>query len=133
MTMRTLVAFAVAPIPAALYATWNIIKHKSDYREFVIFLMVSIVLFALQLIIGIPVYQILKRRRLLSASIFAISGFVSAGAIALLALSFSGPPSLGLGTAHFVLSCLAGLLGASIGIVFWLVARPDRSVLPLHE
>ncbi|RDJ20468.1 hypothetical protein DWF00_04705 [Bosea caraganae] len=126
--MRRLLAFLAAPLLAAFVATWFVVKNRPDYKEFVIFFAFCLAFYFLQLIIGLPVYKLLARWQRLSVGYFVGSGFVATAIVILLVLPSLGLPSFGLASGStLVASALAGLLGASVGLVFWAVARPGTA------
>ena len=98
--------------------------------------------YALMAIFGVPIFLLFRRYRLTSLSVAIAAGFVcgaigSVGFLLLIGLLLDGSISVAVasfvenferrGATDFVLVVLSGLLGATVGLVFWFIARPDRT------
>lgn len=113
---RTVTAFVVAPVVASVVA---LIVAFAVYREFLTALIFASVTgtfgYLAAVVLGIPVYWLLRWRGLTSSWITAASG-------ALIAMA-TGYAMWG---AFMLLFGITGALGTIAGLTFWSIARPDR-------
>ena len=122
---RLLLAYLSAPLlPAVLQAALG----ESEYHPLAVFVIAAIVIYVLELIVGIPGYLFLRRAGRHRLPAYALLGFCI-GAVLVMALwmysrSFEQVLTGLLASAWF------GFLGAATTAGFWLVARPDRRVAP---
>jgi hypothetical protein len=78
-----------------------------------------IVAYPITLVLGVPLYRILRKHEMTEFWVAPGVGCGSALAIGLVVALLGGNPP-----AVFVL--LSALCGAAVGAIFWLIARPDR-------
>ena len=130
VAMRELVAFLIAPIPAA--ALGGLLLWGGNSIALLIWLAASclLLLYAAQLIVGAAVWAFLRRTGRCSATSFVIGGTVMTGlsAIAYMAwaifgagVQFSGQEKEG---ANLLLASL--VLGGITGLCFWQLTRATR-------
>ena len=118
--MRPLPALLVAPLGPALVPAWA--AAQKGLSPLAVYGGVCAAFWLLQVVVGLPAYRLLLRRRP-SAWLYAATGLVAvAGPITAWGL-LVGPGSQG--QASYLAGYL-GLLGALTGVVFWWLARPDR-------
>jgi hypothetical protein len=124
--MKELIRFLLAPLPAAVAAGCVSAATGSFPRPLSIVFFVCLLLYAVQLVPGIPIRLLLARRRWTSVTSHAIGGFamtaVPTAPYVLWAMDRNGYP-LSYGTTVF---WLIGCYGALTGFTYWLLARPDR-------
>jgi hypothetical protein len=123
--MRTVVAFLVAPLLPTLAPTWFLHANYPNRTAISGFVVVCGLFYLLQAIIGIPAY-ILARTKRRYIWFYLLLGFfgMAAGFIAVTAVFSTTKTNIAetlLQVTYF------GALGAGIGLVFWLIARPDKS------
>jgi hypothetical protein len=124
--VRTLLAFLVAPILSALVPTGFSFAGGINPPLFV-FAVFCGAFFVLQIVVGIPAYLLLGRTKRQHVWFSALVGFGVVALPYLLYALYRGEKGYELGEILF-LTCLVGLLGAGNGLMFWLIARPDRVV-----
>jgi hypothetical protein len=121
--MRTLVAFVLAPVLSSAVAAG---LSTMDLHPLTLFILFCAAFYVLQILIGIPAHLLLRRRGRQNIWIYAVLG---AGASALPLLLFGllhrGQGGMALGQTLHV-TALFAVLGAAVGSVFWVVARPDK-------
>jgi hypothetical protein len=83
--------------------------------------------YVLQIVVGIPAYLLLGRAKRRGIGHFALVGFGAVALPYLLYALYRGEKGYELGEILF-LTCLVGFLGAANGLIFWLIAQPDRVV-----
>lgn len=121
---RFALGFCAAPILPAVLQTWIVSESVRSFSMDVL-VIVGGILYAMQLVIGVPGYLLLQNYRRNGLAAHLVVGFASVA----ISLSFA--------TLGFCrnLDCLAeelhhafslGLLGVLMGAVFWLILRPDR-------
>ena len=125
--MRTVVAFLVAPLLPALAPAWFLHANYPDRTAISGFIVVCGLFYLLQAVIGIPAY-ILARTKRRHIWFYLLLGFfgMAVAFIAVTVIFSTTKTSIAetlLQVAYF------GALGAGLGLVFWLIARPDRSVM----
>ena len=122
---RTLVAFLVAPILPALAPAWFLHANYPNRTAISGFIFVCGLFYLLQAVVGIPAYILAQAKRRY-VWFYLLLGFfgMAVGFIAVTVVFSTTKTSIAeilLRIAYF------GLLGAGIGLVFWLIARPDKS------
>jgi hypothetical protein len=122
---RTLVAFLIAPILPALAPAWFLHANYPGRTAISGFIFVCGLFCLLQTVVGIPAYFLARAKRRY-VWFYLLLGFcgMAVGFIAV-AVVFSTTKTI---IAETLLQVTYfGVLGAGIGLVFWLVARPDKS------
>jgi hypothetical protein len=125
--MRTVVAFLAAPLLPALAPAWFLHANYPDRTAISGFIVVCGLFYMLQAVIGIPAY-ILARTKRRHIWFYLLLGFfgMAVAFIAVTVIFSTTKTSIAetlLQVAYF------GALGAGLGLVFSLIARPDRSVV----
>lgn len=123
--MRTVAAFLVAPILPALAPAWFLHANYPNRTAISGFIVVCGLFYLLQAVVGIPAY-ILARAKRRYIWFYLLLGFfgMAVGFIAVTVVFSTTKTSIAetlLQVTYF------GVLGAGIGLVFWLIARPDKS------
>ena len=123
--MRTVVAFLVAPLLPALAPAWFLHANYPNRTAISGFIVVCGLFYLLQAAVGIPAY-ILARANRRYVWFYLLLGFfgMAVGFIAVTVAFSTTKTSIAetlLQVTYF------GALGAGIGLVFWLIARPDKS------
>lgn len=131
-TLRNFLAVTLAPlvVPVVLSFVLSSIDYGGGATTVVFFS--SLFLAYLGMIaLGLPVFLFCKRRGLTSAWMAALMGFLIGGIVCLLFFTAFGVmlglnPSL---SRSIVIQWMVGMasLGAVVGLVFWLIARPDTA------
>lgn len=123
--MRTVAAFLVAPILPALAPAWFLHANYPNRTAISGFIVVCVLFYLLQAVVGIPAYILARAKRrhiwfyLLLGCIGMAVGFIAVEVV------FSTTKT---SIAETLLRVIYfGALGAGIGLVFWLIARPDKS------
>jgi heme/copper-type cytochrome/quinol oxidase subunit 4 len=122
--MRTLIAFFGAPVIPALVAAWMVYLNHT-YTPLVMFVFICLAFYALQIIIGVPAYMLMSRKNLHRVWIYLLLGCLSV-VLPLLLLSIWRHTEKGYGLAEYVVLYYPALLGAGTGMMFWMLARPDK-------
>jgi hypothetical protein len=122
---RTLVAFLVAPILPALAPAWFLHANYPNRMAISGFIVVCSLFYLLQAVVGIPAYFLARAKRRY-IWFYLLLGFVgmavaSVAIIGVFSKTKTSIPEILLQFVYF------GALGAGIGLVFWLIARPDKS------
>jgi hypothetical protein len=122
---RTLVAFLVAPILPALAPAWFLHANYPDRMAMSGFIFVCGLLYLLQAAVGIPAYFLARTKRRY-IWFYLLLGFFG---MAVASVAVTGVFST---TKTSIIETLLqvtyfGALGGGIGLMFWLVARPDKS------
>jgi hypothetical protein len=127
--MRLLIAFLAAPMPSALMAAW--FSHVNQtYNPVAAFIFFCGVLYALQTVIGIPGRKLLVRINQNRIWAYVLLGFCGV-ALPFLLLCLYRIPQRGYDFGELsYLTAYAGVLGAGTGLMFWLLARPDKTPQP---
>ena len=121
---RTTTAFLVAPIVGAA-ATGFVLTLLGGLDVFGPGFLVTLVLaYAGMLIFGWPAYRILVKRRWTALWIAPALGFVVGIVMSLPLLSILYKRAA---LEDALLTLPGGCVGALVGVVFWLIARPDRT------
>jgi hypothetical protein len=133
--IRLILAFALAPLAVPVLLV-SFIPMSPSPAAFVFALELSVVISYLGiLVLGLPIYLYLRAYRWWSFWIAPIVGFV-AGGVMWVAFSVMFVLSLGEGMfgvqlaltdKNMLKGCIwpGGVAGACVGILFWLIARPD--------
>jgi hypothetical protein len=123
--MRLLIAFLTAPVLPAFVPTWFSYVNRT-YDPLTAFVFFYGLFFLLEAIIGIPGYKLFDRTSKHPLWAYAALGFC-ATAVPSLLLSLYRQPQEGYALATLLyLTCYAGVLGAGTGLMFWILARPDK-------
>jgi len=122
--VRTFLAFLLAPILSALVPAGFATGINPPLTVFLLF---CGAFYVLQMVVGVPVYFLLGRAKLRRIWTPALIGFGATALPYLLYALYRGEKGYELGEILF-LTCLVGLMGAGTGLIFWLIARPDRVV-----
>jgi hypothetical protein len=121
---RTLVAFLIAPILPALAPTWFLHANYPDRTAISGFILVCGLFYLLQTVIGIPAYFLAQAKRRYVWFYLLLGFFGMAVVFIAVTVVFSTTQTI---IAETLLQVsYFGVLGAGIGLVFWLVARPDK-------
>ena len=129
--MRTLVAFLVAPLLPALPSAWLLHSNYPNRTAISGYIVVCCFLYLLQAIVGMPAYFLAKTYRryvwfyLLVGSLGMICVFSAI-------IIFFSKTKIDIADTLLRLPYF-GAVGAGIGLVFWLVARPDRRLSKTAE
>jgi hypothetical protein len=127
--MREFRSFLIAPLPAAFLAGIISAMTGSFPRPVSIFVFFCLLLYLMQLLLGVAIRALLIRKRHLSAVSFAVGGFVmTALPTAPYAIFAATKHSFPWWYASLFFSLLA-FYGALTGVTYWLGARPDRRAL----
>lgn len=129
--LKTAKAFFFAPIPIATVAVVRAIYLSNPIHWAAIFIMVAGSIYALQLIIGIPTYLLLRRYNFSSFTTFIVCGAILSPAAFLLLCLWRWDENnytIMLLVDPLILVSIAGAVTASI---FWFVARPDQDAKKL--
>jgi hypothetical protein len=136
---RAILAFLVAgfAVPILVAACFSI-ESTPTYRDYVLIIVVSVLIsFCGILFLGVPAYSFLRARNLTAFWIAPLAGFIVA-TVAWYVFNLLLGLALTSGGLSIVLSRLfdrfpldgvlwpAGPIGAFVGILVWLIARPDR-------
>jgi sensor histidine kinase YesM len=128
---RTIVAFLVAPLLPALVPAWLLHEHNPD-RTFVAgWIVLLVALYFLQVIVGMPAYFLARTKRR-HVWFYLLVGSLGLAVMYAVASAFS--PKINSGIAELILQIsYFAVLGSSIGLVFWLIARPDKRAVKHAE
>ena len=121
--MRIVLAFLVAPMLPALLPAW-FASQNGPYHPLAIFVLFCGAFYALQIIVGVPAYLLLRRLRLQQIWFYALIGFVST-ALPLVVYGKIRAPAHDVDRALF-LALYLGFLGGISAAIFWLIVRPNR-------
>jgi len=124
--VREVVRFLLAPVPAAIVAGCVSAATGAFPRPLSIIVLMCLLLYAAQLIFGIPIRLLLTRCRRVSTASYAAGGFAMAAIptapYVLWAMERQGYPLSFAATVFWLMGCY----GALAGLGYWLLARPDR-------
>jgi hypothetical protein len=129
--MRTVVAFLVAPLLPTLAPAWFLHANHPDRTAISGFIVICGLFYLLQAIVGIPAYILApaKRRYI---SFYLLLGFFGMAAGFLAVTVVFSTTKINIAEALLQVTYF-GALGAGIGLVFWLIARPDKSAVPSSQ
>jgi hypothetical protein len=122
--MRTLIAFVGAPVIPATIAAW-VVHLNGTYTPLSMFVFVCLVFYALQVIIGAPAYLLMSRKNLHRVWIYMLLGCFGA-ALPPFLLFIWRQAEKGYGLAEYAVLYYPALLGTGAGLMFWVLARPDK-------
>jgi hypothetical protein len=133
--MRTIIAFAIAPLVAPLVLSLYFGLGSPGSLIGFILIFGSMFAYGAALLVGIPLYLVLRRMGWHGPAMLALCGaLIGVGSWMFFLFVFpmlTGGPSkdlrevfANLGVFDFLI--LPALLGAASGLLFWLIARPDR-------
>ena len=129
--MRIIVAFLVAPFPAALVQAlvvgfWPKPGQGVFENPASMFVAICLFFYAFEIVLGLPLALLLRRRFSPSLRLYAVVGSAAAAAPVAIMLGLTAVRGeLALYGAVYTLA-LFGLGGLTAGAVFWQIARPDR-------
>jgi hypothetical protein len=121
---RTLVAFLVAPILPSLVPAWYLHTNNPDRTAISGFIFVCSLFYLLQAVVGIPAYFFARAKRRY-IWFYLLLGFFGMAVPSIVVIGVFSTTKMGIAETLFLATYL-GALGAGIGLVFWLVARPDK-------
>jgi hypothetical protein len=122
--VRAVAAFLVAPMLPALLPAWSASQNGS-YHPLAVFVFVCGAFYALQIIVGVPAYLLLRWFKRQHIWFYAVIGFVSV-ALPFVVYGEIRSPSHDVGQALY-LAVYLGLLGGLSAAIFWLIVRPNRA------
>jgi hypothetical protein len=122
---RTLVAFLVAPMLPALAPAWFLHANYPDRTAISGFIFVCGLFYLLQAVVGIPAYFLARTKRRY-IWFYLLLGFfgMAVASVAVTGIFSTTKTSI---TETLLQGTYIGALGAGIGLMFWLIARPDKS------
>jgi hypothetical protein len=131
MWLRTFVAFVIAPISVGIALMFLSLFGSSLEMGFLGLRFIAQVTYPLAVVLGIPLYFLMKKRRLTELSHYAVASIVFSAPIVVFFVIW---PTLAQGEGFWsifasarimqmIIICLASLLTTSI---FWKIARPDK-------
>jgi hypothetical protein len=122
--MRTVSAFLVAPILPALAPAWFLHSNYPNRAAISGFIVVCGLFYLLQAVVGIPAY-ILARAKRRYIWFYLLLGFfgMSVAFIAISGVFSTTKTSI---AETLIQATYFGALGTGIGLMFWLIARPDK-------
>jgi hypothetical protein len=122
--MRTLVAFLVAPMLPALAPAWFLHANYPNRTAISGFIVVCGLFYLLQAVVGMPAYFLARVNRRYVWFYLLLGFFGMALGFVAVTMFFSATKA---NIAETLLQVVYfGALGAGIGLVFWLIARPDK-------
>ena len=121
--MRFVVAFLAAPMLPALLPAWSASQNGS-YHPLAVFVLFCGAFYALQIIVGVPAFLLLRRLKLQQIWIYALIGVASV-ALPFFVYVTIKTPSRDVGQTLF-LALYLGLMGGISAAIFWLIVRPNR-------
>jgi hypothetical protein len=128
---RTLVAFLAAPILSSLLPAWFLHLHHPEKTAISGLVVVCCLFYLIQAAIGIPAYFLAPIRRRY-VWYFLVIGFLAFSALYIAVIVFT-KTKIQIADGLFQ-TVYFGVSGAAIGLVFWLIARPDKKISkPLPE
>jgi hypothetical protein len=122
---RTLVAFLVAPILPSLVPAWYLHTNNPDRTAISGFIFVCSLFYLLQAVVGIPAY-ILARAKRSYIWFYLLLGFFGMAVVSIAVTGVFSATKTSIAETLLQVTYF-GALGAGIGLVFWLIARPDKS------
>jgi hypothetical protein len=123
--MRTVAAFLVAPLLPAFAPAWSLHANYPNRTAISAFIFICILFYLLQAVIGIPAYVLARAKRRHVWFYLLLGSFGMPVAFITVIVVF---PTTKISIAETLLQVIYfGALGAGIGLMFWLIARPDKS------
>lgn len=121
--------FLLAPLPAGLLAVAvgeTIGNPQPAHRMIALFAVICLLLYGAEVVFGIAISTLLRRRHFASLGAYALGGLAMSSIpnLPYTAWSVSIGHPLAAGLAYFALIALYGTI---TGCTFWAVTRPDRS------
>lgn len=126
--MRTVTAFLAAPILPALPPAWFLHLNYPNRTAISGFIVICGLFYLLQALIGIPAY-ILARAKRRYIWFYLLLGFLGMPVAFIAVIVVFSTTKINIAEI-LVQIAYFGALGAGIGLVFWLIARPDKSAAP---
>jgi hypothetical protein len=124
LSKRTLKAFFFAPLLPALIPA-GLTYFNGVYEPVSMFLFFCFVSYVLQAV-GVPAYWLLARNKMHRLWIYVLLGF-STLALLFVFLMLRRHTAEGYTPADYWMAITPGIYGALVGLMFWLLARPDKS------
>jgi len=125
--MRRLAGFLVAPWPAALLAAIWYSFFPGPLKAASMAVAVALYLYAIQIVLGIPVAIYMNRRKYVRGGTYGLVGAAIAG-LPLLVFVLWGAQG---GSRDWEMAMRGpywfSVFGAIAGLTYWLIVRPDRS------
>ena len=125
---KTLIAFLVAPILPALPPAWFLHANYPDRTAISGFIFVCGLFYLLQTVVGIPAY-ILARSKRRYIWFYLLLGFFGMAIVPIAVNGVFATTKIDM-VDTLLKATYLGVLGAGIGLVFWLIARPDKIANP---
>ncbi len=122
--MRTVAAFLIAPLLPALAPAWFLHANYPDRTAISGFIVVCGLFYLLQAVVGIPAYTLARARRR-HIWFYLLLGFVGMAGVFIAVIVVFSKTKIDIAET-FLMVPYFGALGAAIGLVFWLIARPDK-------
>jgi hypothetical protein len=123
--MRTVAAFLVAPVLPALPPAWFLHASNPDRMAISGFIFICGLFYLLQAVVGIPAY-ILARAKRHHIWFYLLLGFFGMAVVFIAVTVVFSTTKTSIAETLLEVTYF-GALGAGIGLVFWLIARPDKS------
>lgn len=128
--MRKLIAFAVAPLPALAIVVAIRVTRGAGIPGIWDMMIAAGVFYGVQALFGIPLAALLARLERTEGTSYAAAGAVAVLlpmlSILVIAALAGEPDHQKFDDLVFMLAASAGM-GASIGLAYWLIVRPDRA------
>jgi hypothetical protein len=129
-TMRSVLAFLIAPLvvpaPYVISAIYYSLVDPWPGPSFLMFLagITALITYGGVISLGIPAYLLLRSLGLTAFWIAPVTGFIVGAITDWVAIVYFLPSAL----ANRLLRemAFAGVYGAVVGVILWLIARPDR-------
>jgi hypothetical protein len=121
-------AFLAAPILPALPPAWFLHLNYPNRTAISGFIVICGLFYLLQALIGIPAY-ILARAKRRYIWFYLLLGFLGMPVAFIAVIVVFSTTKINIAEI-LVQIAYFGALGAGIGLVFWLIARPDKSAAP---
>jgi hypothetical protein len=115
----------------ALAPAWFLHANYPDRMAISGFIFICGLFYLLQAVVGIPAY-ILARSKRRYIWFYLLLGFFGMAVVSIAVTSIFSTTKIGIEETLFQVTYF-GALGAGIGLMFWLTARPDKSAAPGAE
>jgi hypothetical protein len=126
--VRTVTAFLAAPILPALPPAWFLHLNYPNRTAISGFIVICGLFYLLQAVVGVPAY-ILARAKRRHIWFYLLLGFVGIPIAFIAVIVVFSTTEINVAEI-LVQMAYFGALGAGIGLVFWLIARPDKRAAP---